>query len=229
MRNIKYLKQVFKIRRIFTLVMMLIIGLLSTPHFIHAQESVDGLDYAPNVFYQTYQYEGEGNEFAGFETTLQYFPDENGIYQFSVSSSGTTIIYIYQITSDGIYELAYFPETYDKQDLRQHADAKDELKSLVLPAKLTVGQKFNRGYQNLQSYQVVDILDTFDLLDITYYNVVVIEPVNHPEGATQRFYYAPHIGHIMDEFIFTDEESYPITSSLYTLRGPTYIWPTDFD
>lgn len=208
---------------------VLLASILTGAQHVNAQTSVDGLSYAPNVYYQMYDYAGEGNEFASQDVHLQYPPDENGIYQFSVSNGGTTIVFVYQMSSEGVYELAYFPETYDVSDLRGHADATDSQKSLVFPATLAVGQEFNRGYRSEQAYRVIDILPTFELLEATYYNVVVVEPVVHPEGGEQRFYYAPHIGHIMDEFIFTeDDENYPVTTSLDTLKGPTYVWPADF-
>lgn len=188
---------------------------------VNAQESVNGLDYAPNVFYQEYKYDGEGNEFASQNIELQYSPDKNGVYQFSVENGGTTIVYVYMLTDVGVVELAYFPETYGSEDLRYHSDVLDDLVSLVLPAELTVGEVFNRGYHEKEAYHVVEILPTFELLGVTYYDVVVIEPVTHPRGGEQRFYYAPQIGHIMDEWLFSEDgESYPITTSLNYLRGP---------
>lgn len=214
----------------FWLLLILLAAILTGIRDVNAQTEVSGLSYAPNVYYQVYDYVGEGNEFASQEVKLQYLPNENGVYQFSVSNGGTTIVFVYQMSIDGVYELAYFPETYDQTDLRNHADAIDEQKSLILPATLSIGQEFNRGYRANEAYRVVDILSTFELLGATYYNVLVIEPVTQPEGGEQRFYYAPNIGHIMDEFIFTEEaEYYPVTTSLDALKGPTYIWPSDFE
>lgn len=214
----------------FWLLLLLLVAMLIGARQVNAQTEVDGLSYAPNVYYQVYDYAGEGNEFASQEVVLQYPPNDNGVYQFSVGNGGTTIVFVYQLSNEGVYELAYFPENYDTTDLRDHADATDIQKSLVFPATLSIGQEFNRGYHANEAHKVVDILPTFELLGATYYNVVVIEPVDHPEGGEQRFYYAPHIGHIMDEFIFTEEgEYYPVTTSLDTLKGPTYVWPSDFE
>ena len=205
------------------LVLLSIVG--SNVNLAKAQTSMDGLLYAPNVYYQEYVYEGDGMEFAAQDVTLQYAPDENGVYQFSVANAGTTIVFVYQLTDTGVIELAYFPETYDSLDLRYHEDSTDDRTALVLPADLVVGEVFYRGYQGDEAYQVVEVLPTFELLGITYENVVVVEPVTHPEGGVQRFYYAPRIGHIMDEWIFTgeDEAAHPITTSLNYLRGPTNV------
>lgn len=202
-----------------SLLLVLAAGLMLTK--VSAQETVDGLLYAPNVFYQEYHFDGEGNEFAAQEVVLQYSPDDNGVYQFSVSNGGTTIVFVYQLTEAGVIELAYYPETYESTDLRYHDDATDDLTSLVLPANLTVGQTFYRGYHGDEAYHVIGILPTFELLGVTYYDVIVLEPVTHPEGGEQRFYYAPQIGHIMDEWLFSEEgEAYPITTSLNYVRGP---------
>lgn len=206
---------------------LILLGVLSTNvGSVKAQTSVNGLLYAPNVYYQEYIYDGDGMEFAAQDVKLQYAPDENGVYQFSVANAGTTIVFVYQVTDAGVIELAYFPETYESVDLRYHEDATDDLTALVLPAELTVGEVFYRGFQGDEGYHVVEILPKFDLLGIRYEEVVVVEPVTQSEDGEQRFYYAPRIGHIMDEWIFTgevDEEAHPITTNLNYLRGPMNI------
>lgn len=222
---------IFKVAyRYVLLLCLLLVTLLAGGRDVDAQTEVKGLSYAPNVFYQVYDYLGDGNEYASQVVNLQYPPNDQGVYQFSVSNGGTSIVFVYQLSKEGVYELAYYPENYDAKDLRNHADATDSQKSLVFPATLSVGTEFKRGYRQEETYRVVDLLPTFELEGATYYNVLVVEPVNHPEGGEQRFYYAPNIGHIMDEFIFTENDDYyPVTTSLDTLKGPTYVWPTDFE
>ncbi|MGO4927745.1 hypothetical protein ACTQ45_04195 [Fundicoccus sp. Sow4_D5] len=230
MRN-KQAGEIYKERDRYVLVLcLLLMTFLAGGRDANAQTEVKGLSYAPNVFYQVYDYLGDGNEYASQVVNLQYPPNDQGIYQFSVSTAGTSIVFVYQLSKEGVYELAYYPENYEDTDLRNHADATDSQKSLVFPATLSVGTEFKRGYRKEETYRVVDLLATFELEGATYYNVIVVEPVNHPEGGEQRFYYAPNIGHIMDEFIFTEnDDDYPVTTSLDTLKGPTYVWPTDFE
>lgn len=187
----------------------------ASPTIVSAQENaatVNASDYALGMYYPFYDYNGVGNEFAPFSLTLDYRPDENRIYQVSRANSGNTISYVYQITDEGIYELAYFPNSYDGQDFRGHADALDAQKSLYLPATLQVGDTFNRGYRKEQSYTVTDILAEYNLDGTIYENVLVIES-NYPEGQVQRFYYAPQIGEIYSEYIY-DEAGNSVTTSL---------------
>jgi len=72
-------------------------------------------------------------------------------------------VFVYQLSKEDLYELAYCPENYDSKDLRNHADATDSQKSLVFSATLSVGTEFKRGYHQEATYRVMDLLSTFEL------------------------------------------------------------------
>lgn len=177
-----------------------------------AIESVDTSDYAPGLFYPYYDYKGEGMEFAPFTLTLDYEPDEDGIYQVSRANAGNTVSYVYQLTQDGVIELAYFPNSYEAEDFRYHEDSLDEQVATFFPVELAVGDTFKRGYRDEQEFTVTDILTEHEVECETYHDVLVIETVM-PEGEVQRYYYAPEIGEIASEYIF-DDEGNAITTAL---------------
>lgn len=177
-----------------------------------AIESVDTSDYAPGLFYPYYDYKGEGMEFAPFTLTLDYEPDEDGIYQVSRANAGNTVSYVYQLTQDGVIELAYFPNSYEAEDFRYHEDSLDEQVATFFPVELAVGDTFKRGYRDEQEFTVTDILTEHEVECETYHDVLVIESVM-PEGEVQRYYYAPEIGEIASEYIF-DDEGNAITTAL---------------
>ncbi|MBZ6527284.1 hypothetical protein HYQ40_05785 [Aerococcaceae bacterium DSM 111021] len=177
-----------------------------------AIESVDTSDYAPGLFYPYYDYKGEGMEFAPFTLTLDYEPDEDGIYQVSRANAGNTVSYVYQLTQDGVIELAYFPNSYEAEDFRYHEDSLDEQVATFFPDELAVGDTFTRGYRDEQEFTVTDILTEHEVECETYHDVLVIETVM-PEGEVQRYFYAPEIGEIASEYIF-DDEGNSITTAL---------------
>lgn len=197
--------------------------LLSLPVFTVSavEEIVDTRLYAPYAFYQHYDYSGEGHEFVPFTAELQYAADENGIYQVSVDNSGTTTVYVYQLTDSGVYELAYFPENYSNEDMRGHADVHDDLKSLFFPASLHVGDDIIRGYgQNKETFTVASIEANYSIGNAWYPNVLVLESVN-TEGYTFRLYYAPGVGLIKDEYIDHEIPDAPMVAQLETIKGPS--------
>lgn len=174
--------------------------------------SINTSDYALGLFYPFYDYEGVGMEFAPFTLTLDYETDEDGIYQVSRANAGNTVSYVFQLTDEGIYELAYFPNSYDGEDFRYHEDALDEQVSLYFPQTLAAGDEFKRGYREEQLFTVTDILAEFDIDGTLYQDVIVIESTL-PDGQVQRYYYAPGFGEIYSEYIY-DDEGNQITTSL---------------
>lgn len=182
-------------------------------------DSVSGFDYAPYLFYRDFDYYGTGNEFAGYKVTLDYPLNEDGVYQFRMQSSGTTIVYVYQLREEGLVELAYFPETYELVDLRQHPDSLDDLYSLILPNQLKIGDNFKSGYSQQSDYQVADIYPTYQVGESTYENVVVLTLSSDPE--TQSYFYlAPGVGYVDYEFVFKDDDMYSITEVLKSAKNP---------
>lgn len=154
---------------------------------------VNSQNYAPYSFDTYYKYLADGMEFDDYEVDVYYPPNAQGIYQFNVDNYAINNIHIYQVSSDGIYELAYFLGEDPQQDFRYHSDSVDNMKSLVFPPTLQVGQVFYQGYADQQAVTVTDILSSFDYQGEVYHNVVVTESFDETNHRT-RTYLAPQVG-----------------------------------
>ena len=183
---------------------------INTP-LVQAATTVSGYDYAPYFFYDFYSYLSDGMEFDDYIVTRNYPANDEHIYQYNFDNSGTNTIYVYQLQDEGIYELAYFPHDDATLDFRYHSDSNNVYRSLVLPNSLTVGQIFYQGYYQDQAVLVVDILDSFTLLDTEYQNVVVLE--KKIEDFTYTTYLAPNIGIIWKNKL-SDDGQFNITTNL---------------
>lgn len=180
------------------------------------QQVVDGRDYAPYIHFLEYDFAGQGNEYASQVVRLQFGVNSSGYYQFSVNNSGTQIVYVYQITDEGVIEQAYFPETYYTHDFRNHADVHNNKTSLILPRQIYEGLEFKGGYSDQDTYRVNEILSSIKIHDATYYDVVVLELVTPADQGTSLFYYAPGVGLIYRSF---EHEDFAVTTSLRGFKG----------
>lgn len=184
----------------------------------HAAESVDSHEYAQGLFYLDMYYKGEGNEYVeSIEVHNEYLLDDQGVYQYSSGNGGTVVSHVIQLAEDGIYELAYFPESYEGKDFRYSEDAVDDQKSLVLPRYLSIGNKFSRGYRGEKQYVVEDIMEEFAVGDEVYKKVLVV--AQQTEKGTHREYYAPGVGLVHEEDL---SDSYKMHSSLDSVVQPIY-------
>lgn len=210
---------------IYFITFFLLTGFLTAGNSVQAQETaeitLEAHTYAPYAFYQSYDFYGEGNEFAGMEVKTNFGPDQNGRYQFTLDNGGVSIVFVYALTNEGVEELAFFPDASGNQDLRYQADSEDNRTSLIIPNELTVGTQFNRGYSDQDALVIKEILPRYNLQGVIYYNVLVIEPQLQEGNQRIRFYYAPAVGLIKDEFIPDINEDYSIISELTEVAAPT--------
>lgn len=194
----------------------IILLLVASPLNVFAQDKYDGRNYAPYVNFIEYDYLGEGNEYAARTVVLQYGVDEEGYYQFSVNNGGSQTVYVYQITDQGVIEHAYFPETYDMKDLRQHQDARDSQMAMVLPREIYELLEFQSGYRNQDTYRVNAVLAEFTVENVKYYDVLLLEKLDSSGNGSNLFYFAPGIGLIYQSF---EQDTLRVTSSLNYFRG----------
>lgn len=156
-------------------------------------------DYAPYVWYDHYDYQGTGNEFASYQVQRIFDQDGQGRAQFRVFS-GSLIDYVLESSLRGVVELAYFMnESEQKTDYRYHEDAQDAYIKTIIPSSLEPGTEFYQSYGQEDPMVVVGILQQFEVLGQMYYDVLLIESQEGSEPI-QRFYYAPKIGLIQRDF-----------------------------
>lgn len=172
--------------------------------------------YTPYIFYQHYDYGGEGNEFAGHKATLTYPLDAKGVFQIKLETAGITMAIVFQISDDGVYELSYFPDDDGTKDYRQHPDSLDELRSLILPRSLTVGETFQSGYSDQMTYQLIKIEPEYQASDNKIYHNVMVLALNETEENVTYEYLAPGIGLLENAFVFKKDDFDSIREFLET-------------
>ena len=147
----------------------------------------------------TDSYMAVGNDYR--LTHLQYGADAEGRYQFVMDDSYTGVkTFVYQITPDGVYELAYF-ETGNEElvDFRYHADAQDEIKSLVLPSDLSLGSRFLSGYRQQNEYVVTEHYASYTHQGLVYRDVIELRHLDQADSNWKHHvFYAPQVGIISD-------------------------------
>lgn len=155
----------------------------------------------PYTHYMNYQYSGDGSQFTRKDIIMEFMPDNQGIFQVAEFSDHNATAYIYQIRSDGLYELARF-DHYDRvEDMRYSQDASDDLTSLILPAHLTPGTVYQSGYQKEKEAKVVGRVQSVTIGESHYQNVLVIEVIDAslPDQGLLRYYLADQYGIILVE------------------------------
>ena len=199
------------------------IGLLVSliPQVDAQTHTVNGLDYAPYTYFIHYDYLGEGNEFAEQQVTLEYGVDSEGYYQFVINNPGIRMAYVYRITDDGVYEEAYFPDAKPGVDYREEADARDDQRSLILPTEIQIGTKYQRGYRKEQTIELTDILEQFEVGGVRYLNVIELTVHDPDPSIDQKYYYAPKVGLLLDQFKTKTSETdeYVVTTTLNYFSG----------
>ena len=161
--------------------------------------SVDYLSYIPYITFVNYQYQGDGSIFNLQDIIMEYTPDNDGIFQIAAFYGNNATAYVYQMSENGLYELAKFDDYNMVEDLRYTEVAKDASKSLVFPKNVKVGEKFQSGYANEIQREVVDLLPTYTLGGMTFNQVLVIREDNSSTGESLIYYYAPDYGLILIE------------------------------
>lgn len=163
-------------------------------------------DFVPYAQFLNYQYQGDGTEFVSQDIIMEYTPDANGVFQVAAFTETKAVAYVYQIRSSGLYELAFYDNYYNVQDLRYSELANDGNESLVLSSDLRIGSSFYSGYQNEKIRTVVDIIDYYVSGNTPYENVVIISENKTVNGQNVQlnYYFAPHYGIVSVEQAYND-------------------------
>ena len=195
-----------------------------------AVKTVNTLNRAPYL-QEYYYYRGAGSQLEGGDNyrhvTLQFSPDENGLYQFVKEEwifgeySDTT--YVYQITDQGIYEQAYF-ETANQEmiDYRYHEDAMNELSSLILPAEVYPGLTFNSGYRDQTQYEVFALYNVFSFGDMppAYGGVIELRYQSEEDSDTYtHVFFSANIGVIGEAYYIESADTYNLIYFLDHVGG----------
>lgn len=188
-------------------------------------DTVDSLTHAPYLN-DAYYYRGGGSDLEGGDNyrkvTLQFPPDEKGLYQFVVEElifgEFAEVTYVYQITDQGVYEQAYFETANEeKADYRYHEDSMNELSSLILPAEVYPGLTFNSGYRDQTQYKIIALYDSYDFEGKTYKNVIEMGYKSEEDPNTNiHEFLAADIGFIGSAYYIESMDNYNLIYYLDT-------------
>ncbi|UUX33943.1 hypothetical protein [Fundicoccus culcitae] len=176
----------------------------------YIQSNGDAFDaFIPYAQFVKYQYLGNGSNFTVRDIIMEYTSDANGIFQVTEFTGDQAKAFIYQKRESGLYELAYFDEYNDVQDLRYSSDATDGVDSLIIPSNLSVGYSYQSGYHKELTRTIINNFPIVTIGDISYENVYLIEENSNPngQGITKHFYFAPQYGIIQVDEIHGDGSS----------------------
>lgn len=167
-----------------------------TTELIESEKIISFSEFVPYAQFLNYQYQGDGVEFASQDIIMEYTPDANGVFQVAAFTESKAVAYVYQIRSSGLFELAFYDNYDNVQDLRYSELANDGNESLILSSNLNVGSTFYSGYQNEKVRTVVDVIDYYVSGNTPYENVIIVSESQNIGGQSiqKNFYFAPHYG-----------------------------------
>ncbi len=169
-------------------------------------------------------YAGTGNEYAGYDSWIDYIND--GALQIRKNNSGTEWVEVYIIEDDTLKRVFSLEEAYFRQDLT--AERLDG--EIVLMGPLEAGTTWT-----LQNGAQRSITAIAAGVTVPYGTFTALEVTTVYDASTVRDYYAPGIGLIKTEFVSGELPSEPITSELENyeegspLRQYAHFYYPDFN
>lgn len=155
-----------------------------------AKEKADGSetlkiqDYLPMQENAKYVYEGIGNEFAGYETYVDYL--SKGVVQQSIQNGGTSMVRVYQVKDGKLVRTFSKGEIYYRDDFRNRKDNSEEV-LLMEPIKKGTTWKTGDGKQRT-------ITGISSEISVPMRTFSAIEVVTEGTDGTNIDYYAKNVG-----------------------------------
>ena len=186
-----------KMRNTLVLVSMMLGGVNAVSAQTGSTSVSNYIENAPYAHFIKYHYAGTESAPGSRDVIMEYAPDSNGLFQVTVWENQKATCYVYQVKSDGIYEVACFEAYNDVVDNRYTDLAKDEHMSLELPSELKVGHVYYSGYEKNVKNTVVAVNMAYTINQKRYENTVKVQREN--EDGTVYYYFAPKVGLIAIE------------------------------
>lgn len=161
------------------------VGLL-TPLLTTTAQTNPTNTYLPYVQCINYVYSGDHYH---RRVIIEFFPDEEQIFQVAITENGQTTAYVYQIRPTGLYELDHIENYTTSTDLRQNAKSKGR-ESLEFATNLEVGSTYYSGYRHEIKNTVLEKGITYQINDTNYPNTVKVVR-EFPDG--KQYYYFTEI------------------------------------
>lgn len=166
-------------------------------------------DYFPLTQGSTWQYLGEGNEYASFSREVIFA--EGNRAQIKEDNGGTVSASVFEATDEAITRIFFQGESYENEDFLD-VDSNDNL--VILKAPLQVGTTWETGDS---SREIVDLNTSLYTPAGNFEKVLKIK-ISYPDS-TMFEYFKDGVGMIRREYISGDFE---VTSTLekYEIRKP---------
>jgi len=171
--------------------------------------------FEPDVYMA---YKGEGNEFAEFETYVDYI--ENGAMQLRTVNPGTTTVSVYLFEDGALKKVFSEGEVYFRKDHIASRGAED----ILIEEPVKVGHSWTAADGSKRSITALEAKVT-----VPYGEFKALEVTTDGEFSIIKDYYAAGVGLVKREFSPKEDPSQKVTSALEKLeRGKAYLQSVRF-
>lgn len=148
-------------------------------------------DYFPLTRGSTWEYQGEGNEFASFTREVLFVKDNRG--QIRESNGGTVSAMVFEVTDSAVTRVFNLPETYEKVNLLDRP-SNENVVILKTPLEVGIRWKDPNGER-----QIVDVNATVTTPSGKVENCVKVKIAGQHSVVYE--YFKEGVGMVMREFI----------------------------
>ncbi len=178
-----------------------------TPDNEDKEKEVSVADYFPFTENVHYKYNGIGNEYAEFETYVDYIKD--GVMQIRTLNPGTVSITVYTIEDGALKQVYNEGETYYRYDYTASRGTEE----ILIQEPIEVGTSWTLSDGSTRSITAVDAS-----VEVPYGTYKALEVTTVGKDSTLKQYYAKGVGPIKREFVSNEDTSSTISSDLATVE-----------
>ena len=169
---------------ILVLLLFMVLPACSAKEKANRSETPKIQDYLPVQKNVKFVYEGIGNEFAGYETYVDYL--SKGVVQQSIQNGGTSMVRVYEVKDGKLVRTLSIGETYYRDDFRNRKDPSEEV-LLMEPLQKGTSWKTVDGKQRT-------ITGISSKISVPMGTFSAIEVVTEGADGTNIDYYARNVG-----------------------------------
>jgi len=152
------------------------------------------------------KYKGTGNEFAEYETMVEFVEDNQ--IQIKTENPGTNTVNVYEVTDDYVKKVYTESEVYDVINFIGQYNTEE----IMLLEPIEVGTTWDLDNDTKRTITAVD-----KLINTPYSQFKAVEVKTENQFSILYDYYVPYIGHVMNTF--EDKETKAqVKSELMTLE-----------
>jgi hypothetical protein len=169
------------------------------------------------------KYKGDGNEYASFETYIDYIHDN--VIQYRIINGGTTNVVVYKIQSGSVIKVFSQGETYFKYDYTKDSNTNE----IIIKEPLAVGTSWKLNDGSIRSITSID-----KPISTPFGEYKALEITTERANSKDIEYYSKNIG-LLKKVFTSKENEYLVKSELekYNLnvsfKQPINFYFPDFE